>query len=88
MSSALHYKRTLLKNVTTPTKNKEHQIVGAATITCNDGTMRPTFSRVEIHGNYNRVNKVIVMSPPKILTVIKTKINGTTIKNVLKITNL
>ena len=68
----------------TPAKIKEHHVVAATTITCNNGTIQPTLSRVEIYGNYNTGNKVIAMSPPKILTVNETKINCTTIKNILK----
>ena len=41
----------------TPTKIKEHHVVAATTITCNDGTIQPTLSRVEIYGNYNTGNK-------------------------------
>ena len=38
---------------------------------------------MEIRDNYNRANKVITTLPPKIITVIKTKINCTTIKKIL-----
>ena len=42
------------------------------------------FARVETQDNYNRRNKVIKMSPPKILTVNETKLNCTTICKILK----
>ena len=55
MSSALNCKRALLKNVITPAKNKEYQIVVVITITYNnDWTISPILSRFEIHNNYNR----------------------------------
>ena len=82
-SSALHYKRTPLNNVITPTKNNEYQILGATTITYNYGTIRPTLSRVEICDKYNRGNKVIAMSQPEIITVNETNINCITIKKIL-----
>ena len=81
-SSALHYKRALLKNVVTPTKNNKYQILGATAITYNDGTIRPTLSRVAICDKYNRGNKVITMSQPKIITVNETKTNCITIKKI------
>ena len=83
-SSVPHYKLALLKNVITPMQNKEYQMVGTTTITCNERTIQPTLSRVEIHNNYNRGNRIITMSPPTILTVNETKINCTTIKKILK----
>ena len=52
---------SLLKNVVTPTKKKKYQILGDTTITYNDGTIRPTLSRVAICDKYNRGNKVITM---------------------------
>ena len=82
-SSALHYKRALLKNVITPTKNDEYQILGATTITYNDGTIRSTLSRAEICDEYNRGNKVITMSQAKIITVNEMNINCITIKKIL-----
>ena len=81
-SSAPHYRRALLKNVITLIKNNEYQILGATTITYNDGTIRRTFSRVETWDEYNRGN-VITMSQPKIITVNETKINCVTIKKIL-----
>ena len=82
-SSAIHYKRAPLKNVTTPTKNNEYQILDATTITYNYGTIRPTLSRVEICDKYNRSNKVIAMSQTKIITVNETNINCIIIKKIL-----
>ena len=64
-SSVFLYKRAFLKNVITPTKNREYQIVGTPTITCNDRIIRQTLSKLKIHDNYNRGNKVIAMSPAK-----------------------
>ena len=64
-SSVFLYKRNFLKNVITPTKNREYQIVGTTTITYNDRIIRRTLSRLKIHDNYNRGNKVIAMSPAK-----------------------
>ena len=49
--SAFHYKRALLKNAITPTKNKEYQMAVATTITFNDRTIQLTLPRVEIHDN-------------------------------------
>ena len=76
-------KRALLKNVITPTKNKEYQILDATKITYNDGTIRRTLSRMEILEYYNRANKVITMSPTKIITLNETKLSCTTIKKIL-----
>lgn len=59
-------------------------MVNASRMTCNDRTIRPTLSKVKIHDNYDRSNKIIVMPPPTILTVNKTKKNSTTIKMILK----
>lgn len=85
-SPAPHQKCVLLKNINTPTEKKEYQMVSASTVMCNDKTIRPTLSRVEIHGNYDRGNKIIAMSPPTMITITlnKTKINFTTVKRILK----
>ena len=83
-TSAPHYKNALLKNVITPIQNKEYQMISATAITCNERTIQPTLVRVEIHSNYNKGNKKIAVSPPKILTVNETKVNCTTIKKILK----
>ena len=83
-SSAPHYKRALLKNVITPIYNKKYQMLGATAITGNERTIQPILLRVEIHNNYNKDNKIIAVSPPKILTVNETKVNCTTIKKILK----
>ena len=64
-SSVFLYKRAFLKNVITPTKNREYQIVGTTTITYNDRIIQRTLPRLKIHDNYNRGNKVIAMSPAK-----------------------
>ena len=82
--SALQFKRALLKNVITLAKSRKYQIVGTTTITYNNGTIQPTLSRMEIYNNYNRGNKAIAMSQPKILTVYETKISWATIKKTLK----
>ena len=59
-------------------------MLGATAITGNERTMQPTLLRVEIHNNYNKGNKIIAVSPHKILTVNETKVNCTTIKKILK----
>lgn len=59
-------------------------MVNASRMTCNDRAIRPTLSKVKIHDNYDRTNKIIVMPPPIILTVNKTKINSNTMKMILK----
>ena len=83
--SAPFCKCALLKNVIIPTKNKEYQMVGATTITFSDRTIRPILSRLKIHENYNRGNKITAMFPSKILTINEAKLDCTTIKKILKL---
>ena len=59
-------------------------MLGATAITGNERTIQPILLRVEIHNNYNKDNKIIAVSPPKILTVNETKVNCTAIKKILK----
>ena len=49
-------------------------MAGATSVTYNDRKIRSTFSMVEIHGNYNRRNKIIAMSQPIIFIVNKIKL--------------